>query len=332
MKTKLKKYNNIISVLVYILLSLLFLILIKSIKLSEILFELKKIPFRTIIILLILQIFTQLLINYQWCHILNLLNVNNTFASMLYIYARGSIVESITPGAKLGGEFTRLHLLKKDFKCTTTQASSVIAIQKSVSMSVLFLISILSFSYLMISLDLNLSIVSLIITYLIVFILITAMIMMLLFTKRTADFFKNKSNIISYKIYDLLMSYYKSTKLINRREWLKQFLISTIVWGFLPIKMLILMSKLDHNLSIIIIVTITFTSYFAGIIPITPGGSGSFEASLITLLMISSVDSVTSVTATIIFRFITFWYVFICSIIYSLFYKFIKQKVVYKND
>lgn len=49
---------------------------------------------------------------------------------MLYVNARGSIIDSITPGVKVGGELTRAVLLKNELNYSTQEAATLVSIQK----------------------------------------------------------------------------------------------------------------------------------------------------------------------------------------------------------
>ena len=65
------------------------------------------------------------------------MNKENDFFKMLYINARGMIMESITPGVKLGGEVTRAYLLKSEMNYSYQEAATLVTIQKMVSFSFL---------------------------------------------------------------------------------------------------------------------------------------------------------------------------------------------------
>ncbi|NLB88472.1 MAG: hypothetical protein GX790_04495, partial [Syntrophomonadaceae bacterium] len=92
-------------------------------------------------ILLGLQIITQLVLNVQWVRIAQFTNIPISFIPMLYINSQGSVIESITPGVKIGGEVTRAVLISRMSGCSGEEAASVVALQKLFSLSAFFLIN-----------------------------------------------------------------------------------------------------------------------------------------------------------------------------------------------
>ncbi|MFI3201017.1 MAG: lysylphosphatidylglycerol synthase transmembrane domain-containing protein [Eubacteriales bacterium] len=297
----------------YIFIILLFYHLIKTTDFHIVFMHIRYIKLKTVGFLILLQLITQLLLTLQWYLISKSIVQQSSFLKILHIFTRGTIIEAITPGAKIGGEVTRLYLLKKDLKCNTDQALSIIIIQKSISMSVLFTICIASFLHISRNIVDYFSFVIQFVIIVICILLIVLMIMFLLFADYLLQLLSKSSNKFFTKLHHFMISYVESTQKLTKFHWCFQFIISTFVWLLFPFKMVVLAKALEIRLPFMIIIAITMTAYMMSMLPITPGGIGTFEGTMYTLFSIFSIESSFGITATILFRFITFWFVIIYS-------------------
>lgn len=282
--------------------------------LYEIIHHLRKAGYEILILLVLLQIFTQLLLIYQWHRITKVVVGHSSMSKVLRIYARGTVIEAITPGAKVGGEATRLYYIKKDFECTTDQAISIVVMQKSISMSVLLTICVSAFLYLCGNiLGHHISILMQIILLALCIALIILMICFLFFSSKIEDLLSNMEGQFMKRIHKFVGTYSDTTKQLSKGMWLLQFVISVLVWGLFPMKMVILAVALGVRIPMIVILAITMTSYMMGMFPVTPGGLGTFEGTMVTLLALLSVEPTVGITISFVFRFITFWFVILVS-------------------
>ncbi|NMA67568.1 MAG: flippase-like domain-containing protein, partial [Clostridiaceae bacterium] len=274
----------------YALLLTLLIVLFWKFDFSGFLTSIKLVSPLAFIVLLILQIISQLLVNYQWCRIGRNMGQDHNFLKMLYINARGMIIESITPGVKIGGEVTRAILLKKELKYSSQEAATCVAIQKMVSFFSFFVINLLVFSHLSTKIEIFQDIILKTIVYL----FLIAVIGMLVFIFTGSTFLEKKiTNMVPKHKWTGVLKKFMMTLLSNikilksiKGEMYKQILLSLSIWTLFPIKMILLISFFTNNLDWIFLTEVTFVSYMAGMIPLLPGGIGSFEATMTSLLMI----------------------------------------------
>lgn len=310
------KSKKILKYFGYLLLTAFFWLLLKNTNFSEIILNVKKIPFSVFSLLLFLQIITQVLLGLQWHGITKIINGNSSFFKIMNILTSGSVVEAITPGAKIGGEAARFYYLKKDFNATNESATNIIIIQKSISMSVLFTICFVSFMYIQNIISADFSIALRFSIQALCFITI-AFLFSLLFFANTLEKITKKFT----KLNKWVKSYADSVSKLSKKQWIFQFIISFLVWILFPLKMVILSNYLNLGINFLIIIAITMTSYMVGMLPLTPGGIGTFEGVMILLLSMLSIENSIGFTVTIVFRFVTFWFVILTSLIYVLIYK-----------
>ncbi len=316
--------KNILKVLGNILIVGLFIYLILNTDFGEIFNALRKAHVLHFAGLITLQFFTQFLLILQWHRISKKVLETGSFSKISYVFTKGSVIEAITPGAKIGGEATRLYYLKKILNAPTDKAINIILIQKSISMSVLMLVCIVCLMDLsrhikkLIGLPFQIAIMAIFLS------LVLLMITSLLFSSRVSTLLSKSENTFVQKINKFILSYSKSVISIGKKEWIIQFLISIMVWVLFPVKMYILVKSFDLNLDLELTTAITMTSYMMGMLPITPGGLGTFEATMLALLSVFTTRNGVGVAITIIFRFVTFWFVIIGSFIYSSIYELLK--------
>ena len=98
-------------------------------------------------------------------------------------------------------------------------------------------------------------------------------------------------------------------------------ILSLIIWNLFPLKAYLVSAYLSINISYIPILAVTYLTYMIGMVPLLPGGLGSFEASAVLFLSSMGIETYEALAFTLIFRFITFWFVFLVSGIYVLLHK-----------
>lgn len=283
------------------------------------LFEIKEIllsiSFINWTILLALQIVTVFLLALQWRLIINNRGGNANCWQMVYVQMVGSFFESITPSAKFGGEAVRIFMIRNYFHTKKLSiATAIITLQKIYSMF----------------------------TFIVIFFIFTTGFVRQ-FTFSITDLFTfnfNKDHlpitliilcfigIISYVVFKkfaankLIMlkngwGSFKETilsSLTNQREIVSQLIISSFVWMLYPIKGIILGTVLHLEINFTALTFIIFASYLVAQLPVTPGGIGTFEGTMIILLTKLNIDFSSAFIFTTVFRFVTHWFLVLASV------------------
>jgi uncharacterized protein (TIRG00374 family) len=313
-----------------VLFSLLLLLLFWRFDFRSFIISIRMVSPLALVFLLLIQVISQLLVNYQWCRIGKLMGGAYSFLKMLYINARGMIMECITPGVKIGGEVTRALLLKNELNYSTTDAATLVTIQKLVSFSSFFLINLFAFAHISNEIESLKGTAVRAIVYFVLLVLIGMLVVVFAFTQWLEDRLTDKSYKHKWAIavngYMLTLLYNIRILKGTRGEMLKQFLLSFTIWALFPVKMVLLVHLFTRNYDPIFLTEITYTSYMMGMIPLLPGGIGSFEATMTGLLMAMKIQPGEALAITILFRFITFWFVIIISLLYVFGWKIGERK------
>jgi len=287
---------------------------------ESLIYSLRKIPVWLIILLGILQIITQLLLNLQWYCISRLAKSPLTFKKMLYINCQGAVVDGIALGVKFGGEVTRALQISRIGKLPSDQSAAIVAMQKMFSLSALFIILVFVVGYLVGQVPflqagfLQFIIYCILSLFLAVFVGIFSMpdTILRLLQKRTPQ------RLWDCKVHCFMLTLLEQVKGVrkNKLALIMLFLLSLFIWLLYPVKMYILATYFYPSIHVIYIGAITFAAYMVAMLPIFPGGLGGFEGAMSGLLVSVGYAISDAATMTIIFRFITFWFVMLMSMLF----------------
>ena len=351
-----KKRSRVFAITVRWGLALLILLLLflamSQFDIRNLLHSIKQIPLWSVALLLGLQIVSQLLLNLKWHKIAkvvlceapqdkclaktqtdqqeSLRNAPISFRDMFYINSQGAVIEGITPGVKIGGEVTRAVQIRRMGKCSAEQAASVVAMQKLFSLSTFFLINLFAVGHIIGKVPIldawyvQFSIYSILIFFLLLFAAVffvphrlQSYLQPYLQAKKNTRF----SFLLKMKRFFITLLGQVISIRKNSRVCVMLFLLSTLIWLIYPVKMYLLAIQVFPALNIVYIGAITFVSYMVGMIPIFPGGLGGFEGTMSGLFLAIGFEQSDAFVITIIFRFATFWFVMMISIIFIVFYK-----------
>jgi uncharacterized protein (TIRG00374 family) len=98
-------------------------------------------------------------------------------------------------------------------------------------------------------------------------------------------------------------------------------LLSYVIWLLYPVKMFIITMQFAPSISLFYVSAIAFVAYMVAMLPIFPGGLGGFEGTMTGLLLIAGFAINDAAVITVLFRFVTFWFVLLLSLMYVGFHK-----------
>jgi uncharacterized protein (TIRG00374 family) len=278
----------------------------------------KATPITQLLLVIGLQLITQLLLNFQWYRLSRIMGWKTSFAKLLVVNAYGVVADAITPGEKVGGEVARVVQLKSSFGYTTAQSTILVTIQKALSLCALVVLN------LMVVLTMAdrvsfLQPMPVRIAVLVILIIIAAFLFLLLFhtNRLAARMCRIRAKKKWLKVFiNWTDSFAQHTQIIRQKrgEWVLQFVLSVLIWSVFPLKLILLVSSYHAQIPALALFGTTFVAYFAGMIPLLPGGLGTFEAAMSSILIVYGLSFQQALAATVVFRFVTFWLVVLVSV------------------
>lgn len=265
-----------------------------------------------------LQVLTLSLTSFQWKYLLGK-DVNDiSFIDVFSINLSGIFIESATPSSKLGGEATKIYLFKRKTELSYKRLTSFLIVHKY--------LSVLPFLALC-SLFLSLGSVKFTlpnITYISFGFLALLCALMIFIIHRENDNegwnkgnspgFSCKSGVMS-KIWgkikagmDFICESAGQVKgILNKRELGFLILISLLIWVLYPFKVYLVTVVLGFNLNPMIPVIATYSAYLVSMLPITPGGLGTFEGTMALIFSVNGFSFTEGMAIAFLVRSITYW-------------------------
>ncbi|MFY9279586.1 MAG: lysylphosphatidylglycerol synthase transmembrane domain-containing protein [Caldicoprobacterales bacterium] len=286
---------------------------------KEVADHIKSLSPKTIALLLLAQCITKLLLALQWRSMALRVKQNVSFLDMLMMNAKGNVVDAITPGVKAGGELARVYELKKRLRIDFGKAIIIIGLQKTLSLLSFIFLTLLSLIWFSFTMSIKyrhyLYVFSLVLVMFVVFLGI-----IILFSFKPALVnkllrkFLGKTRLMD-KIDKTLIDYSSIIRdfLRDKRKFSFQMFLALFIWIFYAFKLLLVLRGLAIKMDYISIGAITFLTYIMGMVPMLPGSVGSFEGSMLILLIIRGISMEMGLTVAFIFRFVTFWFEFVIS-------------------
>ena len=235
-------------------------------------------------------------------------------------------MDSITPGVKIGGEITRSVQISRTANCSGEQAAAVVALQKLFSLSAFFLINIFALGYIISHAPILEACYLRFFVYGILVLFLLFFLCLFLMPRRIKTYLQKKENPRSlwalkvksffHTLLDQIISIRRNTRIC-----VLLFLLSNMIWLIYPVKIYLLAVQFFPGANIMITGAIAFASYMVAMLPIFPGGLGGFEGTMSGLLLAIGFMQSDALVITILFRFVTFWFVMLFSIIFISIYK-----------
>lgn len=286
--------------------------------------NLKKIPLSIFAFLITLQIFTIFLLAYQWKNTMMLVDIKRSFLTVLKMNLKGNIIDSITPGSKVGGEVARVVDIKNNLNINTHMSVLILIIQKMISLFSFILLSIVSILYLG-NFYKVFNYKKVYYTLLLILLLIIALIVITFYNPKIIKSILKKGN--KNKISNILEIYMESISKINKTKLITNLILGLFIWLLYSLKLIILVRVFNSSINIFKLISITYISYLIGIIPVLPGSIGTFEAGMASLLMLVGFEYEKAIIVSVIFRIVTFWFEFIFSLVFLTIEKMINKKI-----
>ena len=315
---------------------LLFLVLaVLQLDVQSLFDNVRHIPLWSVLLLFGLQIITQFLINLQWHQIAKSFHSPIGFGGMLYVNAKAEMIH-VAPAGHVGSDVFRAVQINRAGNVSGEQSVSVVAIQKLFSLSAFFTISLISVGFFIGQVpwlqEAHLQVL------LYALLLVVLLVMGCVFAiphkmsaylgrrwKKDARFsWINRIRVFVIASIEHIIYLRKNPRLLIRLT-----AIALCIWMLYPLKLYLLAFQLMPDVNILHISAATFLSYTVAMIPIFPGGLGGFEATMTGLLLFMGFAQGGAVVITVVFRFATFWFVILLSLVYMALYKalgFMNQK------
>lgn len=303
----------------------------------EVLFQIKQASIYIVLAAGALQFVTVILINLQWYMTAACIGKRVSFAKVVHINMVGTFVESITPALKTGGEAVKIMLCRSHADLSGVFSVALVGLQKLLSMVSFVLINILGIAVYLAKYRGDKTIDALFLMGLCFLLLVLLFATLILFFPKTILFVMSKMPI-KQPVKARIQAFFNSLLDITRfaaKQTKKVgllFFISLTIWGLYIFKAFMIAYLLNMHIHYVQLWLAVLFSYLVAMIPMLPGGIGSFEAAMVLFLTHYGISPEQSMSLALLIRVITFWLVFMVSALYiSMYYIFKKPNYTRLN-
>ena len=336
-KNKKKSSSNRLfkNVILFISGTIIIFLLSYFVGIEDLITSLKRIPPLVLIGLFLMQIATMVMLCFISYKLIKKIIPDLNFKSMWNIHLIVTFVENVTPGAKIGGEFIKIYLLKKDYALEYSKLIIAGVVQKFITMTPFIFLSAICLLYLSkvegathfikISMYVSGALISMIGIFILIIIFSNSIKNQRFFLTHINSecaiekntYFKNMP-FLEKKIESIskISTITKSFGTINEIIFLLS--IAFIIWILYPIKIYIIAHFLGFDIGFISLTVAVFIAFLIGTIPLFPGGLGTFEATMAGILTLFGLPLENGIILALISRTVTFWFPIAFTLIPSL--------------
>ncbi len=278
-------------------------------------------------LLFLLQLATLALTTFQWKFMLIKSGSSVSAGKIFSVILAGNYVESITPAAKLGGESAKVYLFHRLTALPGRQLAGIILALKYYSLLPFLALAALSFGLGSWRYQLPPAVPGAFIFLVLFFGAVWWLHKKAGTTKspsarndrtrrdekpgRTVNLVCSKYHAVGSFIREASVS---SRSQVNYLEQLGLIFISALIWSLYPVKIFIVCRMLSLETDLATVTMITFTAYMISMVPLLPGGLGSFEGSMALLFSLAGILPVYGLSVALLSRLATYWFPLLLSV------------------
>ncbi|MCL0075732.1 flippase-like domain-containing protein [Dehalococcoidia bacterium] len=264
----------------------------------------------------LLQLLTISLTALAWHLVIRAAGGKVGFGETVIIHLTGSFIESVTPSSKLGGEAAKIHLLRRRAGLDYQRVGAVTLVSKLLTLLPFVALTGLCLAWMAVSGEM-------------VLLAVPAFLVLSVFTGALAWICRaqrmsekaapaepaGQGSGAALDIASLLRRAFaflrqagrESRNLLSRRRRLAFLALSSIVWILYPVKVLLVTRMLGMEMGLADVAIATYVAYLVSMLPLLPGGLGSFEGTMALLLSSMDVSFSEGLAVALLARLVTFW-------------------------
>lgn len=264
--------------------------------------------------LIALQGASMALIALQWMMIGRHMGIGVPYKMLLSMNMAGTFIESVTPAVKHGGEAAKVFYLKAR-GMPASDATAIMVAQKTLSMLYFTTLFAMCGTLLLLSHRVRIA-----------FTLTPPLwggilgglgaVLIFYWLLRHKVTTKGAGAIVTF----IRQSATRLRPLASRRHWhIFHTVLGLCIWGMYGMKVLMLFWVFSIDLSWVWAFVSTFSAYIVGMLPITPGGVGTFEGTFTQVMGAGGIQASQALSVVLTLRIVTFWFSLALSALWLLF-------------
>lgn len=264
-------------------------------------------PKRMIWMALLLHLLTLLLGALKWNIMLKGIGEYNDKGFIFKIHVSSVFFDNITPGAKMGGEGIRLYLMRNILDVDYASAVGLLSLDKVVTLLPLIVMAVLAIIWqwqilgkVFISNKMFITIMLLL--------TVTGIVVGIMLRAGWPSKGDNSDRFSRIRLFLADSGFAFRLVFADRRRVLFLLLASTTIWICYPIKIYILAMAMGMDISFSILSSISIIAYLVGMLPLSPGGLGSYDAAMGKMLFLLGVGETAIGSLILLYRLTSYFF------------------------
>lgn len=278
-----------------------------------------------LLIALVFQLLHLFFEAYKWKFILESLKESVSIKNVFVATMVGIFFNNVTPGAKTGGEPMKTYLISREENISPVESVfATVTVDRFVEALPFFVLAIFSILYINIFYGVGWAITSVLSFVVIIYVFLLLIATYICFNKNAGEKFVFKilrfvgrfsKRIAKYE--DLAVSmvenFHQQFQIIikSRKTLFKSIGASILVWTFWILRTYFVFLALGNPLNPMLVALVATITVLMGLIPLLPGGLGVMEITMTVLYSSLRVGTNVALTATILDRILSFWFVIV---------------------
>ena len=265
------------------------------------------------VFLILLQTLTLATQYFVWHRLLDSAGSQISYPEVVKISLAGSFVESVTPSVKFGGEAAKTYLFHRHTGLSYDQLTSVLMVQKFVSVLPFLILLLPVFGLAAFNLNFPPVLHLLLLGGVLLLLVGTAVVFYL--EPATASVSNQEPAGLKNKI---IVKFQAARRFVGRSvqharhlaggaDLVALLALSTVIWLLYPLKLYLAAVILGIQVTPLFIVVVTYAAYLVSMLPLFPGGLGSYEGTAVLLFILNGYLAHQGLSLVLISRAVTFW-------------------------
>ncbi len=263
--------------------------------------------------------------SYKWKPILESLKPNISMKNVFIATMIGIFFNNITPGARTGGEPMKTFIISQEENISPIEiVFATVTVDRIVESLPFFVLAVFSVMYVNLFFTVQWGIIIMLSIIIVAYIAVLIVASYICFNKTAGEKFifkflkilgKFSNRLKKYEelVLSMVENFHNQFQLIlkSRNNLYKSIGASIIMWICWILRTYFVFLALGKQLNPVFVTLVTTVSLLMGLIPFLPGGIGIVEAVMSILYAALNVGKNIAVTATILDRIISFWFVLV---------------------
>ncbi len=276
------------------------------------------------------QVMIVILTTLRWRFLLKKVGVNLKFKNLKKLVLVSYFVNCITPGAKIGGDASRIYFLNKIFRIEVSKSAATIFAERISDFFVFISLAVISFIYLTFVFEINENVRNKISLILFFFLMLYTGAIKAIFSEKLAKKIEKRIPKKFNFFENFLMFKKRSYSLLGRNVAYRLLTVTVFIWFFEILRTFLILKALNQNVPFLAVAVVTVITLSIATLPILPGNVGITEGIIATFYYSLGIPLEVSISLAIIDRLISYWFLFVVGMVSFLSLGGLKEE--YKRD